>query len=432
MKIKSALLKTCIFIMIFFSSIVGGQILGVSLNKISMLPLLVYLLATTKNIKLKESFIPLACFYALAALSSLVSLLAPYANSIDGYVSKSLFYAIQMVLLYIPMLILLSGNNRKTDMVSFTIESVVITSRINIVMVFVEFFSYFAVGTSFTNAILKLFYGIENASALIYLPSLGVFLRPTGLNMDPAYLGIILVFGFVFEKKLIWRIMSFVAICCSMSRSSLLIMTLVAIVIYVKYNGIKKAKSRYIFFAIILVIAAAIVVTCVPGVNNQIVGMLSRLNIGKEMKSEDTGTLRHLLYIPKSLEVYLFQYNPIQKIIGFGPRLSGTIIAQSNVMNEYLVPDMFSTAWATECDISELLLGYGLLGFLLYYFCLLRMIKVHKYGTILFIIYFLYSIMYDISASTYAQLIMMVFLSSGLTAKGDTNAKSKCSSQLLQ
>ena len=93
--------------------------------------------------------------------------------------------------------------------------------------------------------------------------------------------------------------------------------------------------------------------------------------------------------------------------------MSGTILAHFDVMNAYLGSHMFTTAWTVECDVAELLLGYGLLGFILYYINVFKLKRVSEYGKVLVITYFLYSIMYDISASTFSQLIMMIFLCCG-------------------
>lgn len=434
---KQNYLRVCVFIMVFFSSIVGGQFFGVSLNKVCMIPLILYLIAHSKNCLFKKSLFPLAGFYLIGAFSAIVSLIAPYADDIEGYVSRSVFYAIQMVILFIPMLILLSGSEKKDAILDYTVESVVLTSRINIIIVFLEFVSYFIVDVTFANSLLGLIYGIDNAVALINLPGIGIFLRPAGLNMDPAYLGIILVFGFLFEKNTIWKMLGFAAAACAMSRSSILIIVLLAIFSYVKKNGIRKIKPKYIAITVLCIVAVGVAVQSIPSLSSQITGMLSRLHLGNEMKSEDVGTMRHMLYIPKSIEVFLFHYNPIQQLIGFGPRLSGTIIAQANVMNSYLNPEMFHTAWTIECDIAELLLGYGLIGFVLYYCCIFKLRRIRGYGKMLFLVLFLYSIMYDISASTYAQFVLMVFLSCALSItwrnrKGDSYAESERNSQLLQ
>lgn len=437
MRKNSRVLLICIFIMVFCSSIVGGRFFGVSLNKVCMIPLILYLIIHSKNFSLRKSLLPLAGFYLIGAVAAIVSLIAPYADDIEGYISRSVFYAIQMVILFIPMLFLLSGSKRKEEILVYTIDSIVLTSRINIIIVFLELVSFFIVDVSFTNSLLKLFYGIDNASALINLPSLGVFLRPTGLNIDPAYLGIILVFGFLFEKNLVWKFMSFAAAACAMSRSSILIIVAIAIFSYVKKNSISKIKPKYIAITLLCITVFAYAILTIPSLTSQITGMLSRLHLGNEMKSEDVGTMRHMLYIPKSIEVFLFHYNPIQQLIGFGPRLSGTIIAHANVMNSYLNPEMFYTAWSIECDIAELLLGYGLIGFVLYYCCIFKLRRIKVYGKMLFLVFFLYSIMYDISASTYAQFVLMVFMSCALSISGSNRkevcyAKGKCNSQLLQ
>ena len=410
LNIKKIILKICVYIAIFGSSILGAQIFGISLNKVCLIPLFLHLLFNVKGSVIKKTLFPLLAFYVVGAVSSVISIVAPYADSIDDYYSVSIFYAIQLLFIFIPFVYLFSGYSYKEELLNDTKSAIIFVSRANIIVALIEFFSYFIVGVSFTNAILYVFYKIDNAAALINLGRLGVFLRPSGLNLAPSYLGIIIVFGFIFEEKTIWKLFGFITSLIAMSRTALVILIALFIYKYMKENKLSRIKKRYLIVFFVLIVGLVTLMTSIPSFSSQIEGMLSRLNLFEETKSDDVGTLRHLLYFPKSIEIYLFKYNIIQKLIGFGPRLSGTILAHSNVMNVYLGNEAFNTAWALECDFAELLLGYGILGFCLYYSTVLKLRKISNYGKFLFIAIFLYSFMYNISASTFSQLIIMIFL----------------------
>ena len=395
--------------MIFFSSIIGAKISNISLNKICIIPLYIYLLFhINKKPKISTDVIPLLLFYLTSVISAILSLTAPY-SSIQGYTSRSVMYLVQTLFIYIPLAILIYNYHAKQEILESSKSAAVFTYRINILFALLEFFSFFLVNTTLSNGILKLFYGIDNASALINLGSLGIFLRPTGLNMDPAYFGIILTIGIIFEKKKIWKwIGMFVAI-ISMSRTAIIIVIVLYIYEIIRKKNILMVSKEAVISISAVLFAITLLLLKSSNISSQIAGLLARFNIFSESQSADYGTLRHLVYIPKSIEVFITQFNPIQMLFGFGPRQSGTIIANSHIMDNYLNAEMFKMPWTIECDISELLLGYGIVGLILYYVNVFSLKNYGDDGRKLLIVIFLYSIMYDISSSTIAVLFIMIY-----------------------
>ncbi len=406
---KTKLLYINVFIMIFFSSIIGGTILGLSLNKLCILPLYIYLFITTLHmhgrIKIKKSILVFILFYFASAISAVYSLSASYSK-MDGYVSRSAFYAIQAICIYIPLIILLYNHPSKDRITDATIKAIIITFRINIIIAIIEFLSFFVLDITVTKLILSIFYGAEAAPALINLMPLGIFIRPTGLNMDPAYLGIILVFGFLFEKNNNWKLAAFLVALIAMSRTAVIVMA----VAYFYDRGLKKITVKSLLFVMFGIALFGILLMVSEGFRNQLTGLLDRFNLSSQVNSADSGTMRHLLYIPKAIEAFFFHYKPLQMLIGFGPRQSGTILAQIGLMDAYLNPEMFVEPWTLECDMAELLLGYGIIGFILYFYNIFQLRKLGKQGKTIFLIIVLYSIMYDISAATFVQLIIIICL----------------------
>lgn len=408
---RKNLLFINVFIMLFFSSVLGAQVFGISLNKLAIIPFLIYMLLTTNirdnHIVVGRRASILIMFFFLSIVSSIISLTASYSN-IEGYTSNVINYTTQNIIFYIPLVVLVYNSTQKDEIITAVKKSISIIFRVNIIVAIIEFISYFIVGDALANQILSIFYGKNAQSAIINLFSLGTFIRPAGLNLDPAYFGIILCLGNVFEDKPFWRLMGFAVALIAMSRTAIVIICV--LFIYRNYKNFKKIKFKYAMIALAVIIVAIIIFLTNDRISNQIMGMLRRFNFSSEMSSEDTGTARHLLYIPKSIEIFLFKYNLIQKLIGFGPRASGTILAHSNVMNKYLMPSSFTTRWVLECDFAELLLGYGLIGFILYYMIAFRLRNAGEYGKYFFIVVLLYSIMYDISSSTIVRLLMILML----------------------
>ena len=404
---RRTVLSIFVFIAIFLSSILGASLFGVSLNKIALIPLMVYLLLflilKRKKLFISRNTVIIIIFFLLAAASSLLSLLSDYTY-IEGYTSRSLLFFVQSILIYVPLIILLDsytryGSNRKYLLYAVK-KSIVITFRIHAVFALLEFVMFFIAGIEFPTAILSVFYGSDAAPALINLGSLGIFLRPTGLNMDPAYFGIAMVFGFMFEKNRLWKFIGFLCVCLAMSRVAILTI----VVVFLLQLRYKKIKARTIIIFAILAVAFIAVALSNPYINSQITGLFSRLTLSSN--NGDSGTMRHILYFPKSIEVWFSDYSLLQKLIGYGPRQSGTILAHSGVMDEYLIESMFVTSWSAECDFAELLLGYGLVGIILYAAIVLRLLRLRK-GIEIVAVVALFGLMYDISSSTYVLFILI-------------------------
>lgn len=413
-------LKISIFIAFFFSSINGASIYNISLNKICLLPLYIYLffsfiLNKNKFQKCNISVFFIITYYILGIISSLYSLTSTSVNVI-GFVNKTILYTIQNFFIWIPIIVLLSLSIKKEFIFEYAKESLIFVCRINVIVCFFEFLSFIISGPLVTEFLLSIFFDSTISIPYIYIPGVGCFLRPSGLNLVPSYFGLILCLGFLFERTKNWKLLIFLASVLSMSRTSLTVITFVIIINYClsstfyNYKCISLKSARFLVIAFICFVFVLMLIIFNEHIYNQINALISRYKFSNEIKSDDLGTLRHLLYITKSLEVYIFYLDFFQQIFGFGPRASGVILTSSAVMAEQLKEPIFYTMWTVECDFSELLLGHGLLGFILYFVLFWYISKVDHQGKIFAIGFFIFSLLYEASTTTLLQLVIIIYL----------------------
>lgn len=395
---------------VFFSSMLGAQILGISLNKIALIPLIIYLIfSKNQKFKLKKNIIFLLLFLFISLFSSLYSLTNTNLSNYDNYIQNSLLNAIQIFCFYIPIVILIAGYNNKITFRYNYIKALVITCRIHVVWSLLQFIIYSFFKYSI-NDLFSFLYTNNYNTAFTNLGTLGVFIRPTGLTSDPAFFGVTLVFGFILDKNKIYKFLYFCMAILSLSRVSIVVIVIIYIFKILLANKIYVNIKRILVFSLILMVLLIIVFTN-EMILNQVTAIIYRFNIIGDLESSKIdGTSRHLLYIPMSFKAYILESDIINLLIGFGPRQSGAILAHSEVMNNYLAPSMINSSWSIECDIAELILGYGLIGFIFYYGLLIKMILQEKKTISLLVLSILiFGIMYNISSATLVLLTIITF-----------------------
>ncbi len=397
-----------ILIAVLFGSMLGAQVAGISLNKICLIPLYLYLLVSIRKLKVNLNSLPLLLFYCVAAASSIYAISADYASNYEGYTKECLLNAIQIVVIYIPLVIMLINYKEKENVKDYFIKSLKITARIHIVWAIAQFLLYMLAKIDINSIFLSKLYGESSGSALINMGGLGIFIRPTGLAQDPAFFGLILVLGFLFEKKTITKVLYFAMACIAMSRSTIVVMVLIIGVNLIR-NAYKLRISKKKMIIFVGIVVAGVVAVVALGLGEQINALFSRFTNVKTASTMD-GTSRHLYYIPASIKILFTKYNVFQFLIGFGPRQSGTIIANSHVMDEYLMEGMFTSTWAAETDFAELLLGYGFIGTVLYFVVLCRMPKGNIRIQMVSFAFIMFGLMYNITGSTLFNLAVIVFV----------------------
>lgn len=406
-----------VFIAVLFSSMLGANLFGVSLNKIALIPLLLVLLydnyENKKPYKCGSSTFIYLFFFFFASVSSVLALFADYADKYAGYKSSEILFIVQIFLIYIPLLILLNKTSNKNLYFDYFKRAIVLVARLNILWAVSQFIIYYLTGNDINLNTIAFFYNSGTytySSATSFLEGVGEILRITGLCFDPAYCGFILLVGYCFDRSVWFKILYFLGTVLAISRTTIFAIMFVFIVniILSLYNNrgvIKFSRLKQIAVVLIITLLAVLIIASYFDLSDFVKVFLMKLNF---KNNGDIGDGRHMLYPKAALYILFHKYNVLQFLFGFGPRNSGTILVNfAPQYNSYMTQSFLAEMWATECDFSELLLGYGVIGFILYVVLMLKNFKVNNKYSVIYLAFLFVGFMYDISSSTYLTLIMI-------------------------
>lgn len=404
---------------VLICSALGAQLFGVSLNKIALIPLeliVLYKLAHKGfHIRFGREQMELMYWFLVIIVSSLIGLM--YSDQLSGTEEKLLLNIVQTVLIYIPILL---GMNTIKDPIKQIKKGLVITAKINCIWGLIQFVSWYIARFDFNQFVFStLFRGLLGTNWTAWNYELGsLAIRVTGLNHDSAFFAMCMIIGFCLCDKWIWKALCFSCCALSLSRAGILTLFILAVIIVIqtlrKRGVFNKNRSIKILIGIVLIIVVFIVVyNRVSVVNYQINYLNQRIMMIFDSGSE-VGTSRHLLYIPMAFLTWLVDLPIINKIFGVGLRAGGAALVSSTVAGNVIpfTPGMKVYAWAVECDMAEVLLGTGIVGFALYYFMMIKKIKKFKNNeenglALLFVGFLVFGIMYNISTSTLLTLILL-------------------------
>jgi hypothetical protein len=420
-------LNPFVLIAIFFSSMLGAQIFGISLNKIALLPLEIYLFTRIVSIhhkarltKLKRN---LLLWYITLMMSSALALTRQ--EQLIGYEEKLIFNLIQYVVIYLP--ILLMADVIKNPFNQFK-RAIIIVSQINSIWAIIQFIAWYIFQIDFNDffftTCMKGLLGTGWTAWNFEAGSLAM--RATGLNRDPAFLAVLMVLGFTFTKSNIWKSIFTFSCICAMSRVGM-----VSIATILLFSLFRREKNTIVFLKtknlirIIAIISFVIIVflylyDTIEIVQFQTDYTLTRFSILKVNSNtgDVSGTMRHIMYLPLSISTFS-DFSWIEKLFGIGPRIGGTALAFSDSVKSAieLNAGMQKKAWAIECDFAEILLGSGLLGFILYYFNLYALFTKNKQDKIKqnsIIGIFIFGFMYCIGFNTLINLYLIFMVSDNI------------------
>ena len=404
---------------VFASSIVGAEIFGVSLSKVSLLPLELYLLIIflkKRTFQFQRESRIIVLWYGVILISSFLNLCFTESYLRD-YHKILLNNIAQTILFHIPIILMLGSADNMQDRIK---RFVLIVAQINCIWAVIQFVSWYVFLFDFNdfvyNHLLHGFLGNKEWTAWSY--DMGVLaIRPTGLNHDPAFLSFLLVLGFIFAESKVWRFIFFLGSAVAMSRVG--IVSIILISLYNKYlHGLIKIKIKSAVVGVFSVLLFSSVVVFLYNYNENVRFQMdytfSRFeSIFDSNERSVGGTDRHLLYIPASIVTWT-AVPLMQKFIGIGPRTGGNAFVQTNAYEGFfqLGPGMKVISWSIECDPAELLLGSGILGFILYYYLLYSFIRKYKCDfqnrTVFFTIIF-FGFMYNINFHPLTMLLIAIF-----------------------
>lgn len=368
-----------VFIAVFFSSMLGAKIFGVSLNKLALIPLEIYLIFRLMKHRFQARVTKtkriLLLWYFAVILSSLAGFVYPYRLS--GTDEKLILNILQCGFIYIPILLGIEYINNPIEQFR---KAIVVTAKINSIIAVLQFLFWYLVRFDFNDFIFgTVLRGLLGNEWTVWNYEMGsLAIRATGLNHDAAYFAMIMIIGFCFCKEKIWKAIFFVATLLAMSRVGVLTILLLEFISFAKIKTSKTIKKRSIFFGVfgfvMILIGAFYAYLKIPAVQYQVDYFIYRLSALANLENADNGTLRHVMYIPESL-ITLLDMNLLHILFGVGARVSGAALLHSSQASSMLVftVGMRNAAWSIECDFAELLLGTGVVGFTLFYIYLFRL-----------------------------------------------------------
>lgn len=423
MKLKKRFLKRInieeltIFLAVFFTSFIGAQIFGVSINKIALLPLEVYLICKcTGKGKLNRTQKSLLVWYIFSVLSALIGIL--YISALRGKNEKLFLYIIQVVVIYIPLIFLSGFLKNPAEIVKRTL---VFTAKINAIWGLVQFLFWYKLKIDINDLLFnEVFDGaFGNWSTPWNFEAGTLAIRVSGFNGDSAFFASILIMGFCLSNSKLWKCL-FCGMCVlSMSRTGIVVIGVIILgdCLKMKRKVSAKAMLAGLLTTLIAIIACIVAYTKVPSIKYQVDYAIFRL--GSIVANVDVGTSRHMLYPTTSLRVWLEEFSLLRKLFGAGPRVGGIAFSESPIANTLMVMGA-KTAWAIECDIAEILMGHGLLGITIYY-TLFRLFKFRpEFRKCIFAILII-GFMYNILEITLFQIFIIL-----ISASFDHPIKKKC------
>lgn len=424
-----------LFIAVFGSSMLGAQLFGVSINKIALLPLEIYLFVqlfkTNQRLRIKPTAYGLVLLYIIQILSSLYALTnRSYASAYADYDSRLMNNVLQYIIFYLPILIGLGSLDRK-DLILQLKRVLLWVVRIHCAWALIQFVLWYLMEFDFNGFVftdlLNGALGPNYKSTLINLGNYNIQLRATGINYEPAMLALIMFLGICFEEKWILKFVYFAACITALSRVGIVVVAgiLVFEVLYERYllweerrralesgKMLKKEKGNALVLVVISTIGVVAVLFVFFRYYDLIMGQISNMiKRFADMGNSVDGSDRHIMYPVYCWYSWVMDLDVFQKFFGIGPRVSGLAFVESPYVSSVMtfVPTMLTSAWEIESDTAAILLGTGLFGFITYLLILWKMMKSGRKELTYFSIgLFVYGFMYNCFSNTLMQVVLLI------------------------
>lgn len=419
-------INVSLFIMIFSSSIMAVEFNGISLNKMGMIPfVLIALLSLIRQhntvISINRRYVCYTSFLLISCLSAFFGILHPVLDR-ERFLSTELNYIIQVVLMYIPIILFVSKYDKEYSISDKFFKYLIYIARFHAIWILAQFVIFYASGVNITSVIYDDWLGgITGLNWNSFVYGSSVVLRAAGLNQDPAFASYIMTVGFIFDRNSKFRWMYIVAPILAQSRTGFLAILVIAIydIVDIKkiINGIKLNYKRILPPVLILVILVILLKTN-HTVQTQFNSIIYRIQDIFSVSNQDISTTRHSSYPIIAIQCWAGFKNYLYILLGVGPRASGLALlnfVQRNRVNFEFTKGMLNNVWAVECDFAEILLGYGIIGLILYYLNLVKIFliknkRIKEFAVAMILIGF----MYDFSSISFNVLFIIFVLALSL------------------
>ena len=404
--------KVFIYIFCLLNSISGLQIAGISLYTIFVAifaTFIIYGFAKNGNhyyrISKRDYF---AIYILCSSLSCIFSIfykyILPHVPIVRTYLLNCGIYLVMFVLL----------KNYKTDykceLISTFRNGLIFAARVQAVWGLLQFMLLYTFHLNINQILFEEILHSTNSRDWI----MGFYngniwnMRITGLNYENSMFALVVCVGMALENNIIWKPFLMLMAVLSLSRTSWVMVAGYVSLLAIRWimNKRKMISSRRVLAIIILFVVMFIVYFQNNAVQRQVSNIILRLT---DSTALSVSASRHILYYPYGLLLWFTDANLLQKILGFGMRCSGVAFSQnSQVASIVGIYESFNNAWAVECDVIGLLLGGGLLTFLMYYLLCFSIFnnKSNQFRDVIFII-LVGGITYHYHSISYVIFILM-------------------------
>lgn len=402
------------FIAIFGSSIIGAKVGRISINKIAIVPLTIYLIRNGISVRFGKGIrthllllyctMLFSCAFALARRDMLITK--------NGYYSTLILYLLQLLVFYMPLCLAMKNKTNIELVNKHFLRAFVIVVRIHCAWAILQEIVYFFAQVSINDLLfLNLLRGLGSQYWTPYVLFDKLYIRASGFNSDPAYFGILLIFGFALDKKPLNRIAYAVLSVLTFSRTTIIGM-LIAIGLRIYFDRKKKIRAKTVLEIIFIAFLVALIVFF-PNTNELIRKAISRFDFFHfDQSNWSISSFRHFNFYPYSFLVFK-RSSIIEKLFGFGPRIDGIAFTLYSdiIAGLALNGTNLTDVWCVESDFVGLLLGCGLCGLCLYYSLLLRMIRnsIQCYKIIVICLLTM-GLMYNYYSVTFINLFFIFFV----------------------
>ena len=431
------------FIAIFASSIVGASVFGISINKLALVPLELYLIICDgrSTFRLDNRQKKLSIWYLVACLGSISGILfSLFYNTHVQYelMERAVLQIISYLFILIPIAFLFWNSRKKIEYAVCCKKALILTARIQALWGIAQFILMQTIGFDLNSVILGgIFGGDWTRYSNIANSSIGVVMRVTGINKDAAFLGLMLVIGFILETKPVNKFLYI--ICASLALSRVAIVSILFVIVYKAFSrifkfpstSIRKAKSflKYIVAVLILAVIFVQVYLHSPALQQQIGRVLERF---ATVSTGGDGTSRHIGYPLAMLQLQLFDIPILQKLVGVGNQCGGILMTyySDDISWLELASNMLDKnyVWTVESDVASVFLETGIIGGMLYYSFYWSSFKAAKNDNIkrtLIITLAVFGIMYNMAGGAFTQLVYISLFATDYVLTTETEASVK-------
>lgn len=416
------------FIAIFFSSIIGATIFGISLNKLALIPLELYLfLKFDWNAKFRVNKLQkkLILWYIIASFSSISGMLFSLHYNIriiDEMISNAMLQIISYLLILLPIAVLLWNSKERSKHIDYFNRAILWTCRFQALWGIAQFVLLNTLHIDLNSLVLgSLFGGDWTAYSNLKDSAGGITLRVTGINHDAAFLGMLLVIGFILDRAVVFRFVYILCASLALSRSA--IVGIATVVVYMMAISEKKidrkslyAGLKYTVIILILICLFLRIYINSPAIQIQLKRVLERFST---IATGQDGTGRHMGYPLVTMYLEMFKIPILQKLIGVGNQCGGILMSYYSDSISWLGlssnMQSLNHIWTVESDFASIFLETGIVGGLMYYDFLLssyrNACKRDKLKRALIFGLVIFGVMYNLAGAAFIQLVYIALYS---------------------